>query len=236
MKTLKELAANFNLFTFDDVPAKYRTNLDRVSQFSEPIPELPGLESGYFYTCTYDTDYNGKTTFYVQSHGSILCKHPDHDFMMRLSFDSRAKKYSFFLSWEEMRKYQDISTYLRDNALKGLDKPNMIGVFTAKKITDWVSYCAEYKRRLDALYDEVNEKNSGQVKELKDFAERMKNLGAEVRERMDGKNLTLQIDTGLFDVWIKHHADQNYIEKKIRFEGEIKDVEKITEKFLPKKS
>ncbi len=236
--SLSELAANKNLYQAQDIPAKYRQDNDyfnhktKAGQFSgkewsevdkliETLNSYPGIEAGRFFSVTEQENYD-KTMYYGIEDSRILVKANNLDILLRLS--AYKGKYHLSTDWSEDRIFTALHYSDRDKAIKELKRPNEIGVFTAKKVLDWVEYCrAYYSAMCDALRSNGNENAKiqanidGWVKSLP---------GAKVTR---WENST-RIKTKYFDISLKHDKQSAYLSKSVDFIGSIEDVIKLETK------
>ena len=226
MKTLKNLASEFSLYQLNDIPEQYKNeNFDhRVKSNFKEIPEqltkVNDIEIGLFYECKQDTSYDNKISYYIE-HAYILLKHKDNDNLLMLMHNKG--KYYLHPYYGIGRKYQNISHYIRQEAIKELKEPNWIGVFTDKKVNDWINYCNQYLQAMEKALNEVNDKNAEIEKSIQDFIESLPTKNTKVQKY---QNKTY-IYTNLFDVTFEHHKDQKYLNTQISFKGSLKDVTKI---------
>lgn len=226
MKTLDQLAKEFNLYRPDNIPAIYRNNDNfehRIKIGHKEIPEfltsLKGYEAGLYYECKQDTNYEGIVTYYVD-HAHILLRENNSELVVMLM--NNKGKFYFHPYYDILRKYNSISHYMRDETLKSLKEPNLIGSFTEKKVKDWLFYCHMYIIVLDSLYDSVNDKNQKIEEEIKAFCDSLP--GAKISEN---RNVTY-IETHLFSVRFEHIKEERYLKKDIRFNGDLSDIILIT--------
>lgn len=225
MKNLQQLTADLNLFTVENIPLRYKTDSydHRIKIGNRDIPEYlkayKGIEIGLFYECKQDTDYQGKISYYID-HSYVILKSTGNDILIMLRQD-RNNKYTLHPYYSHLHKYQNISYHLREEKLKGLKEPNLIGVFSDKKVNDWLIYCAEYIRLMDELYNEVNGKNEAIEEKIKSFIQSIPGC------KVSTYHNKTDIDTKYFCIRFEHFKDQNYLSTKIEFKGKLEDITKI---------
>lgn len=225
MKNLKSLAATFNLYQLNDIPDTHKNyNFEHAINYGKRnIPEFmlsfKGAEVGLFYECKQDTNYQNTTTYYVE-HSYILVKAVNSDIVLMLKSD-RHNKYNFHPYYSLMHKYQNIAYSIREKGIKELKRPNDIGVFTEKKVNDWLQYCEDYIKALDNVYNEVTGKNNEIQTEIHNFIASIPGCKFSTYQ-----NIT-DIDTPLFRVRFTHYKDQNYVNKEITFKGGLSAITKI---------
>jgi len=120
-----------------------------------------------------------------------------------------------------LHKYHKISHYKRDEALKTISEPQKIGVFSVKKLDAWINYCIDYKNTLDALLNDVTEKNKQVDEEIKNFIDSLPQKT--VRDHKD----RVYIDTDLFSVIFEIDRPSAYLRTDIRYKGGLENVVKI---------
>lgn len=167
MKNLKEVAATFGYYQVQDIPERYKnedfdfSTRDKDKFIPELLLKMSNIETGVFYQCAEDTDHEGKKTYYIDSFpGSfVLVKAKNSELLLRLGMND--KKYHLHLDYAELRPFNFAHYSERKSATKDLIEPNRIGVFTEKKVNDWLTYCEAYykcmqamKARLDGEADE----------------------------------------------------------------------------------
>jgi hypothetical protein len=229
INTLQELAASRNLYEVGDIPNEYIQDADlfehKIKIGMQEIPEFlktaKGIETGLFYECLVQDKGTDREIHYIE-HSYILIKASESDTLLMLHKDRSGK---FYLSpyYSETRKFQDVSHYIRKEALKDLKEPNMVGVWSDKKLSDWISYCTEYVRILNGVLASVNQKNNEHEQTIETFIQNCK--GCEVTRSKDGTQVWVK--TNLFEVAFTLNRGENYLSKQIRFEGELSDVVKI---------
>ena len=225
MKTLKNIAAETNRFTLEDVPNQWRHNeycTHKLNREYEPIPDfllnLEGYEVGHFFECKIQDEGTEKELYHIGDSTSILIKKKGSDIILRLSKSWSTKKYTFHLDYKILNKYQGINYDIKNRKLKELKEPNGIGVFTTKKVNDWFQYNTEYLNILETLLTEIEDGNAKIEREIADFCVNLK--GAEVSKY---QNIT-DVNSPLFRVRFTHYKDQKYLNTKIEFKGNLQDI------------
>jgi len=239
MNNLKTLAAQDNLFLIDEIPAKYFENEYFANNFeyyktkqNSHIKELPeflqqnkNLECGLFYEVRtqYVNNSNEIELYYIEN--CYWCvKHKDFNFYTFLICNYNTKgKFYFMLPYTFYNKFHKISNELKKQATKNIIEPNLIGVFTDKKISDWFNYCNKFMNAYNTLKIEVDAKNNDLQSEIDVFISSL-NGKCKVTKH---SNRTY-IDTSFFSVIFELYADQNYLSKKIEYKGGLDNVTKIT--------
>jgi len=173
MKTrIEAIAEKFNLFTLDNLPATHLPHFNerlkgKDFQVNEFMQNFTGCESGIFYECRKDTDYTGKVNYYIEFVYPLYLP-SGSDILLMLQTDRGGKMY-FYPYYSHMHKYHGISHYKKSYALKGLQEPNRIGVFTTNKVNAHFEYCKNYIDILDNLCNQVNDENAEHQQKINDF-------------------------------------------------------------------
>lgn len=107
---------------------------------------------------------------------------------------------------------------LKKRLLKDLQEPNQIGVFSDKKINDWLEFCVEKVRILEEYEQVHQEKNAAILAEI----EEIKKIG-----KAGGYDNRTWVDTILFRIDLTHYPETAFLDKKITFNGGVDDVKKI---------
>jgi hypothetical protein len=239
MQTLKQLAAKDNLFLIDEIPANYFKNEYFAKNFEhyktrkvnniEVLPDFlannPKIEIGLFFEVrTQLVNNSTDVDFYYIENCYYCVRHTDFDFYTFLLSGWKAKgKFHFTLPYSFYNKFYKISSNLKQQVTKAIIEPNLIGVFSDKKIYDWFNYCLLEKTAYENLEIEVNSKNNILQDEINAFI-----------SSLDGKcKVTIHsnrtyIDTPIFSVIFELYKDQNYLSKKIEFKGSLQTITDIT--------
>lgn len=222
MKNLKQIAASFNLYQIEDIPETHKNDY-RIGLNTEAIPDfltkMDAIEVGLFYQCLTQDANTDKEIHYVE-HSYILVKAKDSENLLMLRKD-RNKKYRFAPYYSVVRKFQNISYHIKEKELKILTEPNLIGVFTSKKVTDWLTYCDEYLSVLNNCLNEVNKANNEIENKISDF---IKSLPSPEIQTYENKTW---VNTEKFQVIFIHYKDQNYLNTEITFKGSLQDITNI---------
>lgn len=231
MKTLKELAAEHNLYQLNDIPPQWcgeYCRKDGGREIPDFLKNLQGYEVGNFFKCKIQDKGTPKELYFIEYHTEILLKKNGSDLLIRLNEDTYRKKYTFYPYWDYLHKYHNISYYKKQDALKNLKEPDQIGIFSEKKVEDWVKYCHDYIKIMDNLYNEVEEKNAVIEKDIQNFINSLEGCKVSTYQ-----NKTY-IETDLFEIQFEHFKDQNYLSQNITFKGTLQDIVKINSQMLVK--
>ncbi len=168
-----------------------------------------------YFCCKQDTNYNGTIHYYIESfapfgtiHKGILCILQEYK-----------GKYHLHPEWQHERN-SSFSYDTKRKLLKDLQEPNQIGVFTDKKINDWLEFCVEKVRILEEYEQVHKEKNAALLAEI----EEIKKLGT-----FNEYDNQCTVNTVLFRIELTHNTKEAWLFKEIRFNGGVDDVKKIME-------
>lgn len=222
MKNLETIAAEFNLFPQGNIPETHKEYFKnriqgKIIDVPESFKSLKGFEWGIFWKCSKDTNYKNEISYYIEN-SYILIK-GDSDLIFMLS--SNKGKYYLYPYYGLINKLEKVSHYKREEAVKNLKEPNHIGVFTDKKVLDWINYRTEWYNILSNLANETSNKVAELIQEIKDFAA---NCGGKYSSYSDN----YYVETPLFYVTFNIVKESAYMSKKIEFKGSLNDIIKIS--------
>lgn len=199
MSTLKEIAATYNYFQVDEMP-KYL------------------LSNKYFSDNQYVNDTSDVNYYYIET-SHILIKSNFSENICVLQ--NNKGKFNLSLTYAFCNKYNSADSYTRQAALKSLVKPNLIGVFTDRKLVDWFNYCDDYAYILSDCLD-VNDKTSESKQTVADFI-----LSMNGKAKVITCGSTTYVDTCLFSV-VFSISSNGWLNTKIDTKVDLKDVSLIT--------
>lgn len=217
---LKTLAAAYNLYEIEDIPVTHRDiDLDRHKKdIPEFLKTMPNIEVGLFYECKVQDENTDKMMYYIEhSYILIMRKNSINVLMLNMYKD----KYNTHPYYGITSEYREISYYLREDAIKDLQEPNSIGVFTSNKVNDWINYCDQYIDALNLLSQKVEDANIKIQKQIDDF---ISNLPGCKVIRYSNKTW---ITTSLFEVIFEHNKGEKYLNTKITFKGNLNDITQL---------
>jgi hypothetical protein len=233
-KSIHDIAKEFNLYTYENMSEEYKDIYDNKlnkwnKEIKTPIPNLflnnDSFEIGIFFQCKIEEEYK-----YIE-HQYTLIKYKNSDILFRLHEVARKKdKYELGLYFDYYNKYQNISYHNRNEAIKTIQEPNYIGVFTEQKVLNWIEYNLKYIEVMENLLNEINAKNIENEREVLKYIDSLEGKG-EVRKRTIQNEIQYYISTNLFDVNFTIHLGSSYLSESFRFKGNIKDIVNITKKF-----
>ena len=135
---------------------------------------------------------------------------------------NRNGKYCFHPLYEVLNKLQYKTSYeQRKPFLNQLKEPNQIGVFTPKKVNDWLLYCIDYIAKSKECLNSINSKLIENQKIIDDTIKSLK--GCEVRKY----HSSTVIKTPLFTISFELLNNGSYLSQKIKYTGTINDIIKL---------
>jgi hypothetical protein len=225
MKNLIEKAKEFNLFTREELPSmlfdvqpnlnySYREKIDdaKINLPSDLLNKynptlLFQVKDSYNYKNEYDYTYLDHIyTIFETPKGNLALMRGDKG------------KYSFFPFYGYFR-LGDIN-YNTNRELKesGIKEPNRIGVFSDKKIIEWLNFVDLKIELLKSIKDRNTKAND----KIKEDIERIKNeIGGKIVSAYKGNTI---IEKEGFLIEIEHDKSCSYLSTKIRYRG---DIEKL---------
>lgn len=227
----KDEAKKFNLYLREDVPSIYlKDQILNGSKFNysyrierdEKANVLPDLilssfEHGLFYECRVQfKNFTNEPELYYIEHSYILFLTPKG----RLAMIKHHKgKYHFSPYYGYFRQWQQINYHVRNEAIEkaGLKEPNKIGVFSVKKIAEWLNYCDQYIDLMIEYTDSVEHKNKDIEKQIQGYID---SIGG----RVDKWQNTTEISKDNFRITLTHYKESQYLDVKIVYSGNINDV------------
>lgn len=221
MSTLKEWAAARNLYTAEDIPAKYRSEHGLPDAGSIPafFQDNDRYECAIFYDCRTQDAGTDRELHYIESGSTLLLKYKNDSTVLALVKGWRDNgKYSILPYHRELSKYRGISHYTKEKALSALHEPNKIGVFTDKKVGLWFSYSEKYIEVLDFLLNDLAAKNAEVQKKINVFIHQSRG------EAKTFDSLTTYVKTKHFTVTFKHDKTMAYLSTEIEFTGSLQDI------------
>lgn len=233
-KDMLKLAAQFNFFAPDAIPAMYfeddyfRTNFENKQNNDyfrkKNIPEFL-LNSEFFEVgefCEIREQFKNFTNehelYFVESyHILVWCKGATN--LMLLQKDLRGEKYTLFPIYNVGNKitYKLSSSQYREYT-KRVIEPNKIGAFTDKKVLNWVNYCNEYYNALKQCESDIlSKKNENQAK-INNTIEALPNCKVSIY-----KNYTT-LETDMFRIEFQLLDNGEYLDTKITYKGGLKGI------------
>ena len=183
-----------------------------------PLPIYKGINlDGFelYYDCE-TRNYDGAITHIINSYDTILAK--EYKGILCILRNHKGK---YYLHPEYKHENRVSFSYsIKKEALKDLKEPNYIGVFSPKKINDWLEYCYNYVRILQETEEKHKAKNDLIRQEIEDIHAMGKPNGS----IQDTHTFT---KVGKFEIEIIHDIKEAWLTKKIRFNGNVDDIKSL---------
>lgn len=208
----------FGLYTADRVPETHR---DALKECREEKDTLQG--STTLYLCDSDTDYKGVTRYYIQSAYNFLLSDSGTLCLCIKEYGKGGKYYLYpYYGYRSRCNVMDIHR-VRD-AEAEVKEPNKIGVYSEKKVKDWMDYCD----KVVAVYDRLLKEHSEKLERAKDeFASILSQFDKKHIVNLNEKDFSAYIRTQNFRVSLSVNFKQGTMEKEVTFVGDIGDVIRI---------
>ena len=142
------------------------------------------------------------------------------DSVIRL-VQERNKKYHFELDFDVMHKYHTINYKYQNEAIIDIIRPNDIGVFTQKKINDWINYIEKKIRALDILLIKHSQSNVNLQKQIDDF------ICSIPKKTISTYQNKTRIHGQYFDVTFELDTENSNLHRTIEYKGGLSNVTKF---------
>ena len=228
-----EKAAKIGYYQFENLPEHVKNNPYFKENYLNPEKWEKWVAPDFFNTSKYEIgmfakvrtqykNFSDEIELYYIDYFVILLFDDSLDFPLIMKNDWRTKKYHFHPVYELINKLTlKISYEQQKPFLAEIKKPNKIGVFSDKKLADWVEYCREYVFALEKCNDTITGKKTENQKYIDSVVNSM--LGAKIDTH---KNYTT-IENKLFRIEFALLENGAYLQKKIEFKGAIEDIIKL---------
>ena len=225
-----EKAAKFGYYQFHNLPADALNDQwfkdKHMNSNSFVAPELPD----YFNKCKYEIGYfaevraqrnafTGDVELWHIDNKSFLLFDDFLDFPVMLRKDYRTNKYSFYPIYPLVNRLQANSNYrLREKFVKEVKEPNLIGVFTDKKVSGWINYCKEYITALESGSNSIEQKKAENLAKIESVIESLPGC------KVTRGNSRTWIETKLFEITFELEESGTYLKQDIKFMGKLDDI------------
>jgi hypothetical protein len=214
------VAASFNLYTAENLPAthkEYFNNHFLGSYKEKRAKELESIALAFsfklYYECTQDTNHQGEVTYYIEH--TYWIKESENGTLCMLG-SNKGKFYLHpYYGHERGLNYVQKGEYFNMP-----QEPNKIGVFSEKKVNDWVKYCDEYVQAIKEAKQRLEAKNKEASNAIESFIASLNNPSV---SRYSNR---VSVETDLFRVVFELY-ESGYLSKKIEFKGGLNDIAKI---------
>lgn len=224
-RTIDALAAKHHLYAEQNIPETHRGLYLRKPE--EPVRTFAGVESDLFFECRTEND---GTPYCESAYVLYLPEGGDTLLTTERAAWNKPDMIRLVPLYHELREYHNIANSLRNEAIRSVERPNYMGVFTAKKVAEHIEYCRKVMAALRELRNTVNCKNHENSMYLEDYIRKMKKVGATVSEYHDG----YIVRTELFEVIFTLNYESGQMTIKSVFTGGEKSVLRITDKMFNK--
>jgi|688.fasta_scaffold35684_24 hypothetical protein len=236
MENLQTIAKNFGLFTVENMPIEYKdiyNNYTNEYQKKQPF-EIPSyfnnnnlFEIGHFFECKTEKSSISDNYNYIDN-SYILIKYKESQtiFILRKSWNKK-DKFDLMAYYDYYNQYNKLSNTLRNKAYNENKEPNAIGVFTDKKVIDWVKYIDNV---LQCLKNTMLSNNKGLKESENIVTDFINNLEDKCKVNFWENTQTKHwnIETNIFTIHFTLHTENAYLDKKINFKGDINTILNIT--------
>ena len=230
-------ASEYNYYTLENIPVNvladewfaksydFKKELFAKNSIPEGLESIPDIEVYAFAKVNEQFKNNFKDEakeheLYYIDHFYTLIYSEKLNLLCQLM--NRNGKYYLFPLYDVVNKLHHKTSYeQRKPFLSQIKEPNMIGVFTAKKINDWLNYCIDYVAKCEECLNSVTNKSSENQKIID---ETIKSLGG---CNVHKYNNSTEIQTPLFRITFELLDNGAYLRKKIEYTGTIGDIIKI---------
>lgn len=226
---MKDLAAKYGYYNHETLPEHikedkyFKEHPEWATEdfYRRSIPEglkaLKTVQVGVFVKVREQKRHDGSHELYYVDFVETVVFSDKVDFPMRLAFSKG--KYYLYPIYDVIIKVQGETTYRQQKPfVDALSKPNLIGVFSDKKVSDWVEYCTTYVEALRKAANALQEKNQANLATIEDFIKRAQCKSVQ----RQGKYTTVK--TNFFTVDFEMEDGGEYLRTKIRFEGNIENI------------
>ena len=237
-QTIAQAGKQFNLFTRENLPPVLFTTqtierdgfsinyTDKIESEKMQLPDdiLLKFSPTLLFEVRQQTDIRGNVELFYPEHTYTAFLTTRGNIAI-LRYDSRSKKHFFMPHYAYYREVQNVSFERRERAKKesGLTEPNYIGKFTEKKVFDWLNYCDSEIALNEQIVLAAKDKNAQIEAEIQEY---IKKSGGRVTKW--GENT--EVTNDCFRVIFTHNKKEQWMSKKIEFNGTLEDILAIVNK------
>lgn len=208
----------FGLYTADRVPETHR---DALKACREEKDTLQG--STTLYRCDSDTDYKGVTRYYIPSAYNFLLSDSGTLCLCKKEH-GKSGKYYLYPYYGYRYRCNVMDAYRVSDAEAEVKEPNKIGVYSEKKVKDWMDYCD----KVVAVYDRLLKEHGEKLERAKDeFASILSQFDKKHIVNLNEKDFSAYIRTPNFRVSLSVNFKQGTTQNEVTFVGDIGDVIRI---------
>lgn len=215
--------AKFNLFTLENLPTTHLEYYKNEFSGSYRSKEIDNVSEQYtklgltlVYECKQDTDYNGKVTYYIE-HTYWVKQSPKGVICMLRNYKGKNYFHPYFgylrgLNYDQQREF-----FVAPN------EPNRTGVFSDKKVFQWLEYCDAY---VDA-YNEAINKATAKVNDAQSTIDSF--ISSLPQKNVSSYKNTTYVECSDFRVTFQIY-DSGCLSTKIEYKGNIETLSKLLNK------
>ena len=232
MKTNNEKAQVYGYYTANNVPRdvmaneyfaqKWEDTKRRCNAMALPVGLNPE-RAGVYFKLGKETETSGNVFLFADC-VVILVFSDKTDVPMILR--EYKGKYSLFPVWEWMlRERNSIPSGALRACSADLIEPNRIGVFTERKVNEWIDYCLAVMEREMTCINETLMKVEANKKYMRECVADFEKLGARIWGNV--KNGEVWINLTGFSIHLELCEYGTFLSKKVDFLGNVEDVLKM---------
>jgi len=232
MKTVKEIAAQYNYFTIDSIPKnilsdpyfaenfKYKEDMYAKVQIPEGLKNIKGIQVEVFAKVREQfvnfTDPQKHELYYIDNF--YVCIYSEKSNCLLQLMNSNGKYYLYPV-YEIVNKLQHNTTYQQRKPFTDeLHEPNKIGVFTDNKVAAWITYCNDYVVAITAAKNFVNDGKLVNETKISDTILSLPDA------KVQKFNEYIIIETKLFRIEFRLLDNGTYLSQKIQYKGGLNDI------------
>lgn len=222
MKNLQTIAASYNLYSLDNLPTEFKESYNKLPNYKKEIEasfpkilkQYKSIETGVYFNCESGENY---TTI---ENVTILVKSKNNDIVCVLNSDYASKgKFEIMVLWELTTKLRkNLSSYKASELYNAIKKPNKIGVFTEKKVNDWLTWCSDYYNLLKLENNKAENKIAESESKLDKIISQLKSKTEQIGKSNDSSRT--YIYTKNFDLTIEIDRSGNFY-TKVHYKGDL---------------
>lgn len=230
MKTLSELkawAAENKMYVAEDIPADCM-NGHTERTIKREMPKIPDFFVGnknyivavFWFAYDYSS-LDGTHERGIEDHCRIIVLDVRSEIVATMSVPDRfgiKNTYTFHIPQPAYKIIRSLSCSVIDKAIEGINMPNKIGVFSEKKVQDWLKYVRDYHVAIGKAYADVCLKNAQNKLKIGEFIAQVGQC-----EAIEYGNSTT-IDTKHFRVVFRWNTQDGTMFSSIEYRGTIEDI------------
>jgi hypothetical protein len=224
METLIQKAAKYGYYQAGNFPEDFQKVSFRQPSFPDQLTKLPseapGYETGIFYKLAIQDKDTAREYRYAEE-PQLLVSAKGSGLICWIPSGSYSDKWDIYPITEQTIKFRNISRYREADATKHLKEPNKIGVFTDKKINDWLQHCEAKYNAKNELYKAIQAESNAHLETIKDF---LSKVDAKVTERDDRNQVDFFVETSVFSIHFFLDKNQAHLRKTVTFKGNFVDI------------